>query len=302
MVGFFTTTRKDAQVGVDFLPDGVAVAQVSLKPKSHGAVVRAEFLPANGQQEQVEALTSWVRGHHLQKAPCVCLISPDDCDVYQVERPQVEAAELTQALTWKIKDLINYDVEAAVVESYPMPASRSSNQPQVGVVAAHETVIENYVESIRSTNLKLSALDIHDLVRPNLDVVQQSAGTSLALLSLSAGTGSLSVFHDTDLYVARDFAIGLDKLEQVDADDETVLDALLVEIQRSLDYFENHYDVGAVNDLRIFPRVRATEKLAMYLNNLTSYDIDFIEVSLGEISLDPSCFHAYCAALRGAAA
>jgi len=300
-VGLFSAAQKDSQVGVDFLPHGVAVAQVQTGKKNPGRILRSEFVAADGQQAQVDALKSWVHSNSLQKTPCVCLVANDDCDVYQVERPEVEDSEMIQAVSWKIKDLINYDVSHAVVDSYPMPVSSRNNQPQVGVVAAREAVIRNYVDSIKTTAMSLNALDIHELVRTNLQVVRQSAEQSLALLTLTPESGLLSVYHDTDLYVSREFMIGIDQLSLATSDDENVFDALLLELQRSLDYFESYYGMGSVTNLRVFPQVKATEKMAMYLQNLTNFDIEFITFAGdGDSSgLDQHCFHAYCAALRG---
>jgi len=277
-VGLFSTASKESQIGVDFLRDGIAIAQVKASGEKPRDLLRAEFIEAIGQEAQVEALRQWV--------------------VYQVEKVAVEDAEMLQAMTWKIKDLISYDVANAVVDTYPMPASSITNQQQVGVVAAHETVIASYVDSIKTSTMRLQALDIHDLVPANLPAVRASAGQSLVLMSFSNDTGMLNVYHDTDLYVSREFKIGISRLERAGGDDESALDALLLEIQRSLDYFESFYGMAAVTDLRIFPRVEATERLALYLQNLTNYDIDFLNLGEHDAVVDPSCFHAYCAALR----
>ena len=300
-MGLFSTAKQESQIGVDFLSDGVAVAQVQTGKKNPGDIIRCEFVAADGQDAQVEMLTAWVRDNNLQKTPCVCLLANDDCDIYQVEKPEVEDSEMIQAVTWKIKDLINYEVTHAVVDSYPMPASSKNKQQQVGVVAAREAVVGSYVESIKAASLKLNALDVHELVRNNLPAVQHSAEQSLALLTLTAANGLLSVFHDTDLYVSREFMIGIDQLELASSEDESVFDALLLEIQRSLDYFESFYGMGTVTNLRIFPQMNATEKMAMYLQNLSNFDIDFITLSGANDGpgIDPHCFHAYCAALRG---
>jgi MSHA biogenesis protein MshI len=300
-VGLFATAKKESQIGVDFLPDGVAVAQVQTGASNTGSVIRSAFVNAAGQEAQVEALKEWVRSNSLQKTPCVCLVAGDDCDIYQVERPEVDAAEMNAAVTWKIKDLINYDVAHAVVDSYPVPVSSKNNQKQVRVVAAREKIIGSYVDSVKSTALELKALDIHELAPSNLQAVQHSGKSSLALLTLNAGNGSLSVYHDTDLYVSRDFMIGIEQLETASTEDESVFDALLLELQRSLDYFESFYGIGAVTNLRIYPQLKVTEKMAMYLQNLTNFDIEFIDLAGDDDSpgLEPHCFHAYCAALRG---
>ena len=300
-MGLFSSAKKDSQIGVDFLPDGVAVARVRSGGRQPGSILETEFVAADGQQAQVDALRHWVRDNGLQKTPCVCLVASDDCDVYQVERPEVEDEELLSAVTWKIKDLVNYDVAHAVVDSYPMPTSNKNNPRQVGVVAAREAVIQSYVDSMRACGVELVALDIHELVRSNLQLIRASAGRSLVLLTLSERSGLLGIYHDTDLCVSRDFKIGLQELEKVSEDDQGPFDSLLLEIQRSLDYFESYYGLGPVNDLRIYPQLQITEKMAMYLQNLTQFDIEFVAFGADAQNpgIDPHCFHAYCAAMRG---
>ena len=135
------------------------------------------------------------------------------------------------------------------------------------------------------------------------------------LLTLTSDKGLLSVYHDTDLCVSREFMIGIDQLELASSDDESIFDALLLEIQRSLDYFESFYGMGTVTKLRVFPQFEVTEKMAMYLQNFSNLDIDFLtfettrrdpkpevqtsgKADEGSL-LEPHCFHAYCAALRG---
>lgn len=300
-MGLFSSARGDTQIGVDFLPDGIAVAQVQVGRKNSGRILRNEFVSATGQQEQAIALKSWVGDNNLQKFPCVCLVANDDCDIYQVDKPEVDKAEMIQAVTWKIKDLINYDVAHAVVDCYPMPTSSKNNQQLVGAVTAREAVISNYVETIKASGMNLVALDVHQLVMLNLEQVRKNSKQTLAVLSLSRDTGLLSIYNDSDLYVSRDFKTGIDQLNQVSSDDQSVFDSLLLEIQRSLDYFESYYGMGGVNQLQIFPQIAITEKMANYLQNLTSFEIDFLNTGENRDTPDlgQHCFHAYCAALRG---
>jgi MSHA biogenesis protein MshI len=303
-VNLFSSANNDKQIGVEFLSAGVAVVQVQTGKKQSGLVLSSDFLPAVGQQAQVLALQKWVLGNDLQKCRCVCLMLADDCNIYQVEKPQVDDAELVPALTWRIKDLISYDVGSAVVDFYPMPVSNKNNAQQVSVVTAQESTVAAYVECIKSTGLRLVAIDVPSLVGANLKNVQQATGQTLAVLSLTESSGYLNIFHDTDLYVSRDFKIGINQLAQVTADDESTYDSLLLEMQRSMDYFESYYGLGSVSKLLVFPQVPVTEKLAMYLQNLTNFDIDFVAVSDSEVAeagdtLESHCFNAYGAALRG---
>ena len=304
-MSLFAASIAHAQIGVDFLPSGVAAVQLQTGKKSTASILKHTFIPAVGIQAQISALQNWVRDHHLQKTPCVCLISGDDCNVYQVEKPEVEAAEMIPALTWRVKDLLGYDVGSAVVDSYPMPKSSKNNTQQVSVVCAHESVVKSYVDSIKSVGLKLVAIDTHDLVGKNIPCIQHGVGQTQAVLTLEEKNGSLSIFHDGDLYVSRDLKIGVEQVALASADDQSVYDSLFLEIQRSLDYFESYYGLGSISCLHLFPQIPETEKMARYLQNLTSFDIDFIgfggEQSGNNAVLEPQCFHAYCAALRGVA-
>ena len=63
----FSAAKKDSQIGVDFLAGGVAVAQVQSGRKNPGHILRSEFVEAEGQEAQVEALKQWVRSNGLQK-------------------------------------------------------------------------------------------------------------------------------------------------------------------------------------------------------------------------------------------
>ena len=199
MVSLFSVAKQDKQIGVDFLPAGVAVVGVQSGKKNPGQIINSEYLPSVGQKAQVEALQHWVHDNQLQKTPCICLIAIEDWDTHQVEKPDVDDAELNQALIWRIKELIDYDVGSAVVDSYPMPETNKSNRLQVNVVSAHESVISSYVDGIKSAGLNLEAIDIHDLVGKNLACIQQEAGRTQAILSLSENSGLLNIFHDTDL-------------------------------------------------------------------------------------------------------
>lgn len=303
-MSLFSPAKRDQQIGVDFLPDGVAVVQISANKKRPGQILGSDYLPAVGQPAQIEALQQWVRNNHVQKTSCVCLIASDDCDVYQVEKPDVAATEVSQALAWRIKDLIDYDVDSAVVDSYPMPVSSKNNKQQLSVVSAHESTVGSYVDSIKSAGLNLEAIDIRDLVAKNLKVVQQGVKQTQAILALADDSGLMSIFHDGDLYVSRDFRIGLDQIELADQNDPEAYDSLLLEIQRSTDYFESYYGLGSVTHLLINPQSPATSKMASYLQNASSFELEFIVPetdSENEIDdlLEPHCFHAYCAALRG---
>ena len=300
MLGMFKSKARRLQVGVDFMPTGVAAVGVSTTSRDWGQLRYCDFLPSIGEAEQGAALKSWVDGHGLDDAPCVSLIAKNDVQMIQLEKPAVEDNEMQQAISWKLKDLISYDIDAAVIDYFRFPDSAKQSNQQLNAVVANATVVAGYVDRIRQSGLELAVIDVHDLVGKNLGRTHDFSSQTIALLQFTETDGLLTIYHDDDLYVARDIKIGLREINAAIKDGESLYDRLLLELQRSMDYFESFYGLGLVQSMLIFPQSSAVERLATYLQNYVAYDLDFIAIKdQADQPLHPQCFAAYCAALRG---
>jgi MSHA biogenesis protein MshI len=302
MPGLFSSKAKRVQIGIDFLPTGVAVVQVSSERKNAGALLHSAFLPAAGAQQQAEALHKWVHDHHLQHAPCNCLLARHDVQLFQLEKPAVTDDELLQAVKWKVKDLISFDVEKSVVDVYELPHSPKTPAEFINAVVANEDTIKHYVEVIRESGLELQVLDIYELATKNFCQLQHDENTTTMILQFSDNESLVTIYHNGDLYVARDLKIGLLDIEAALGQDEDAYDAMLLELQRSMDYFESSYGLGLAQKMLMFPQTAGTNRMASYLQNYVNFDIEFAQIKNAEDAgkaIDTHCFPAYCAALRG---
>lgn len=302
MLGFNLSNNRGSRVGVDLLPTGVAVVNVATDSKNRGQVKHVDFLPAVGHVDQARVLQDWVNRHDLKKTPCVSLISKHDVHLFQLEKPTVEEHELLQAVTWKVKDLINYEVGAAVLDVFELPPSPKSPVSHINAVVANESVVANYVELVNQSGLELEVIDVHDLVTKNYTMLNGLSEQTVGILQFSAHDGMISIYKGGDLYVFRDFKIGLMDIEAAQKGSEELYDSLLLELQRSMDYFESTFAQGLIQQMIIFPQIPATERMASYLQNNVAYEIDFAPINMSEKmqqkQLDSHCFAAYCAALR----
>ncbi len=280
---------------------GVAVVEVISAKKDLGQVKQSVFLPAVGSSEQTKALQQWVSSNKLQNARCNCLIARHDVQLFQLEKPSVEDEELLQAVSWKVNDLINFDIEGAVVDIFQLPPSPKSPVTYINAVVANDIVVKGYVESVNLSGLNLKTIDVHDLVTKNYCRFCGADDATVAILQLSENEGMVTIYHEQDLFVARDFKIGLLEIEAALNDGEEAYDSLLLELQRSMDYFESTYGLGMVQKMLVFPQTPGTIRMANYVQNYVSYEIDFIEINVKneQEQIDQHCFPAYCAALRG---
>lgn len=304
MPGLFFSRAKPVQIGVDFLPTGVAVVEVSSRSTDRGSINRSAFLPAVGMQEQATVLRQWVDQNDLKNSPCSSLIARHDVQDFQLEKPAVAESEMMQAILWKIADLVNFDVDSAVVDTYQWPRSSKSPVENINAVVANANVVQTYVDSIEHSGLDLQVIDTHDLVVKNLHNKLDFSDTTASVLQILEQQSLMTIFHEHDLHVARDFKIGYKDIELSGPGDESVYESMVLELQRSMDYFESSYGKGMIRKLFIFPQTPDIERMANYLQNYVPYELDFICLSdqardSNQSMLDPHCFSAYCAALRG---
>ncbi|MBL7004185.1 MAG: hypothetical protein ISR69_09190 [Gammaproteobacteria bacterium] len=302
MFKFFSSSKKNNVIGVEFKSTGIAVVEAILSGKKAGMIVRHDFIEGIGQQEQELALNSWVKENDAEKTICHCLVSQDDYNLFQVEHPEVSDEEATEAIKWKIKDLLSFDVDNAVIESYPMPESSKTTVKQINVVAANDSAIRAYIEVLKHSGLELDVLDISELALNNIFKHVDLGDNTIGVLLLTERRGQLYVFKKGVLYVVRDFKIGLNQLKNTESPEETY-DSVLLEVQRSLDYFEGYYGIGGISKLYISPQLVELESMANYLQNYVSFELDFLTASNicafnENLDFDHRCFMAYCLALR----
>ena len=166
----------------------------------------------------------------------------------------MEDDEIASSRPWLIKDLIDFDPSDARVDYFEFPADANRGRdPQLFVVAARNDVIEEVTNLLDGSGLELDAVDIGELALRNLTLVipEQVAGT--LLLELRPKGGILAICHESKLYFARSISTGTSHIDDAmsqeialdDSDDQlsdhvrSLLDELLLEIQRSLDYYES---------------------------------------------------------------
>ena len=304
MPGLFSSKAKRVQTGIDFLPTGVAVTQVSRERKNAGVLLQSAFLPSAGALQQAAALRQWVHDNHLQHVTCHCLLARHDVQLLQLEKPAVADDELLQAVKWKVKDLISFDVEKSVIDVYELPNSPKTPVEYINAVVANEDVVARYVDVVRESGLELQVLDIYELATKNFIQSQPLENSTTMVLQFSDNDSLVTIYHHGDLYVARDFKIGLLDIEAALHQGEDTYDALLLELQRSMDYFESSYGLGLAQKMLMFPQTAGTDRMASYLQNYVNFDVEFAHITSAdgaENALDVHCFPAYCAALRGVA-
>lgn len=226
-------------MGIEISEQGISLALAN--PNADG-VPQIELCLSKrcGKAEYVSQLKEWVSAHNLSGQPCHAVLSSSQYKTYPVERPQVEDSEMSDAVRWKVKDLLDYSIEEAVIDAYEFPKDALRGRPeQVSVVSARTSTIQNVVNVIEEAGLNLITIDIADLALRNIAsrLVENENQTS-ALLYLRSGEGMVVLIKNNTLYFSRHFDFSLEALNDV-AQQDNVIQHLALEVQRSFDYFDS---------------------------------------------------------------
>lgn len=261
-----------------------------------------QSLDSAGQAREV--LTALVDSMDINGLACNFVLSPRDYNLYLIEAPAVEAAEMSSAVRWKIKDLLDMPAEDAVVDIFPVPEDAFQGRAKMlYAVAAQKSRIQAVIELVDKAGLKLQSIDIPELAMRNISNALLRDEHGLAFMDLRKTGSTMNLSKNGQLYLTRKINTALDSNVMHSRDWETQRDRLVLEIQRSLDYYESQMGQNPISQIVLAPRATDAHAMAESLNSVMS-----VKVSVADLSgcmniadtVDAEALHMCLLAIGGA--
>jgi MSHA biogenesis protein MshI len=241
--------KKTAAKGITsvvFTEEGVAIAHV--QDISHESELTfCEFVESKKPFLEPHRFSELIAKSSLQGSQALVVL-PESCyQLHLVERPEVPDDELAEALRWRIKDMVTFDIDKTVVDYIELPEDsyRGRTRMVYAVVALREEV-DNHVKWCQSIGLDPIIVDVPELALLNLteDLADSEAG--LAVFYLGERNSSINLLSDASLYFTRQLSYNKS------ASPESAGGAVL-ELQRSLDYYESQVGKPPCVRLMVMP-------------------------------------------------
>jgi MSHA biogenesis protein MshI len=207
------------------------------------------------------------------------VLESDEYQLVQIEAPEVLPSELRAAIRWRLRDAISFNIDEASIDVFDIPdPARKAAQKMLFAVAARDTAIQRVAGSLKDAARGFDAVDIPELCLRNLCALLPQDQKGVAMLALHENFVQLVITRQGVLYVTRRVDIRR-SLSMHDGGSETEIDAaaLALELQRSLDYYESHYDQTPIGDLVIAPADDRATRLATDLRNETSLRVSVLD-------------------------
>ena len=303
---------------------------------SHASVIRnagqpptlqsIQYSSIDNKAETASLLKKVAHNNKLEDKPIATSLLIAESNLVMLEKPEVADNEIRQAVRWRIKDSLSFDVNDAIMDVFEIPGQKERGRtPLVYVTAAEKSSLKQRIKIFEEQNLEIESIDIAELVMRNVAALLPEDQQGVALLKLDATKGLMTLTQESSLYLARNIDVGYTSLslnnsilgetlnedgglaleEGMSPDQQRSLDAIVLEVQRSLDYYESHFAKPAINSLVIAPLPFEIPGMVKYLASALGLQVRLLDLNAVLDTQIPisdetqaNCFFAIGSALR----
>lgn len=287
---------------IDLQADGVSLARVDWSGAARPRLAACEIQTLDSTDE-TKLLGQLAARYHLNHARCTTVLGAGDYQLLLTEAPDVSPDELKAALRWRIKDLIDFHINDAALDVFDLPgAAPGARAREMYAVAARTEAIQKRADLLTAAGIGLEIIDIPELAQRNLAALLPEDAAGVVMLSLKPQSGLITITRQGYIYLSRALNLGVDTLHTAD-DPVRYFDHIVLEVQRSLDYFESHFREASVRHLVLAPLAKPVPGLLEHLRanlGVTADVMDLAQLLDSDVELTPD-LQARCLMTIGAA-
>ncbi len=240
----FLRRRPRSLVGVQVSDTGVALACGEAVAASAAVgeltpAIRFAVAQAATAADTDDCLRDLVSRLGVRGARTALVLAPESYNLMLIERPKVGDDDLRDAVRWRIQEFLDFPADQAVIDCFPFPSAALRGAPaKVFVTAVPRQRLAALVDRVRAAGLEPSCIDITELAMRNL--AWRTCPTpdyGVAVLRVSAADAVINVCRGHELFLTRRVAGVPATLD--DQAWDGFKDTLLLQVQRSIDYYES---------------------------------------------------------------
>ena len=302
--------QKNAMVAVCPDESGIAVARVRRNRDSTPNLEICEAHDIQNLSLQGAEIAQLAKRHNLDRQACVTILDLGTYSMMMVDAPDVPEEELASAIRWRIKDLIDFNIDEAVVDFFEIPNQKTPGKGKLNAVVGRSETVRNQIDLLKSAGLELRVIDIPEMAMRNIAILLPEDVAGMGLLYLGRREGLITITRQETLYLSRRIEMGYESfagdLESGNTDQiQQRLDRIVVEIQRSMDYYESHFSQPALGNIVIAPLSTPIPGIEKYIQQQLGINCRLMDINSIIDTDEPidtvtqgRCFLAIGAALR----
>lgn len=199
--------------------------------KSYGTV------PHDGIAQLQTPLAEIISKYDLRDAACIWVLNPSQYRLLLVDVPNVPSAEYKEALRWQLKDIVDYPLDDITLDIFAPAGAKIEETKKIYVVIAQTSFLRKVSDLLSENFLNLVAIDIREFALRNLVSALIKNGNSLIGCVCLSETLHFMIVMGGKIYFTRGIPLDHSKLN----DAATAMQYLMMELHRSVDYFEAEF-------------------------------------------------------------
>lgn len=275
---FRKKTKSSSRVGLVVQADQLALAHMEIRD-GDPYLLHGRQLPLASARDAEKVLGGLVKELDIEGKQVSYVLSPSDYNLHLVEAPNVEPEELRAAVRWKIKDLLDMKVDEAAIDVFPVPEDAYRGRKMVYVVAALKSRVRHIVEMLNHAGLELAVIDIPELAMHNIARRYIDDSNGVAFMDLRRSGSTMNISTEGVLYLTRRINTQLEPDVMQSEEWSSLKDRLVLEIQRSLDYYESQMGRSQITRIVIAQRQNDSAELTRELNELLSANVSTLNLA-----------------------
>ena len=178
---------RDLLISVCPNTEGIALASIRRDKDVPPALEQYDFQPIEGPLADLKKI---VKSRHLDDGMGVSVLELGSYSLMQVEAPDVQPDELKSAIRWKVKDLLDFHIDDAVIDVFEVPGGESAAMnKKMYVVAARASLVKQRIESLVDAGLRLEVIDIPEMALRNISALLPEDVNGVALVYIEKNEG-----------------------------------------------------------------------------------------------------------------
>ncbi|MBY0419160.1 MAG: hypothetical protein K2W88_14015 [Pararheinheimera sp.] len=294
----FTKKTGNVFAGIHLSANSVKVVVLTQQPDGETKVEQC-FQEQFGSSAQLPAVFKAIALKLPQGCHCTLVIPPERYMVLQIDKPPVPDNEISLALPWTIKDLVTLPDDDMVLDYLDLPLQNQLQSAKVNVVVSSKSWLSDVVALFVQNKLELVSIQPEEWLARNLLPAKNQA---LMLVSHQPGQDlAIQILQQGNLSFSRRLR-GFNRLDQYSLDElqQGVFDNLLLELQRSIDYFEGQLKQAPVKEIALLlANPNQAGVVQLFIQNGFS-QVFAIAPAEAKVQLSAEQFGLYWLALAGA--
>lgn len=275
-------TKQQASIGLDIGSSGIKMVVLE-KTGREKLLKKFSYLNNTPGLDIAAVLKSFIGSFDLSEPRVNISVSGQSVMMRYINLPQMTIQELKSTMQFEAKQYIPFALDEMVLDCAILKEKLEGNKMLVVLAAIKKTALEERLSLIEKAGCSVNLIDLDCFCLAN--AFSQSAVTSkdescqktIGLLNLGARSTNMAIMDDLCLRFSRDIAFG---------GQEPALQKLAVEINSSVDYYENQ-NGKAIEKIYLSGGTSFNPQTTSFLTQQLNIPVAAFEVFSG-LPLDPS--------------